>query len=187
MSVYKKILTLPLRLSMVILLMGMLMKILEWPLASQIMLLSFVSIGILYIIRFWKKPAVLFIDYVKLILVVFWTTNGVFRIMDFPYTIIFQVIIAVTFVIWFIMEGTAYFLDDDRRAKNSNGQLAWNFSMVIGTLSIIAGSLMKLLNWEFAIPLLIMGITIVAAYILKDIFIADKMGNKDSNNQEYQL
>ncbi|MCK5441622.1 MAG: hypothetical protein KAJ23_07015 [Maribacter sp.] len=187
MSVYKKILTFPLRVSMVILLMGMLMKVLEWSLAWQTMLISFITIGILYIVRFWKKPTVQFIDYVKLILVVFWTTNGVFRIMDFPYTIIFQVIIAVTFVIWFIMEGTAYFLDDDRRAKNSNSQIAWNFLMVIGTLSIIAGSLMKLLNWEFAIPLLIMGVTIVALYILKDTFIVDKMGNEDRSSQEYQL
>jgi len=187
MSTYKKILTMSLRVSVVVLLMGMLMKIMAWPLASQIMLLAFASIGTLYFIRFFKKPSRKFLDYVKMILVFFWTTNGVFDIMDFPYTIFFQVIIAVSFVLWFIMEGTAYFLDDEQKSNNSTIQLIWNMVMVAGTLAIIAGSLLKILNWEFAIPLLISGIFVVVAYILKDAFTTDKMIGEDQNSEEYQL
>ncbi|EAR01519.1 hypothetical protein FB2170_12381 [Maribacter sp. HTCC2170] len=177
----------PLRVSLVVLLVGMLMKIMAWPLASQIMLLAFASIGTLYFVRFVKKPSRKFLDYVKMVLVFFWTTNGVFNIMDFPYTIIFQVIIAVSFVLWFIMEGTAYFLDDERRSKNSTIQLVWNLAMVAGTLAIIAGSLLKILNWEFAIHLLVSGILIIVAYILKDTFTTDKMIGEDQSSEEYQL
>ena len=187
MSTYKKILTMPLRLSIVVLLMGMLMKVLEWPMANQVMFLSFAVIGILYIFRFLKKTSRHFVDYVKMVLVFFWTTNGIFRIMDFPYTILFQVVIAISFVLWFILEGTAYFLDDDRKAKNTTNQLIWNFTMVAGTLAIIVGSILKILNWEFALPLLILGIVILAAYILKDAFKADKMAGEDRNNEEFQL
>lgn len=187
MSAIKKILTMPLRLSILALLMGMLMKFLEWPMATQLMLLSFISIGILYIIRFWKKPSRQFIDYIKLILVFFWTSNGVFQIMDFAYTIVFQVIIAISFITWFVMEGTAYFLYEDRKAKNTNTQLLWNLAIVAGTLSIIAGSLFKMLNWELAVPLILVGIAIIAAYVLKDVFIVDKIGKEDRNNEEYQL
>jgi len=187
MSTYKKILTMPLRLAIVVLLMGMLMKVLEWPMATQLMFVSFAVIGILYVFRFLKKTSRHFVDYVKVVLVFFWTTNGIFRIMDFPYTILFQVIIAISFVLWFILEGTAYFLDEDRRAKNSTKQLIWNFAMVAGTLAIIVGSILKILNWEFALPLLVCGIVILAAYILKDVFVADKIANEDRNNEEFQL
>ena len=47
--------------------------------------------------------------------------------------------------------------------------------MVAGTLAIIVGSILKILNWEFALPLLTLGIVILAAYILKDVFVADKI------------
>lgn len=187
MTAYKKILTMPLRLSLVILLLGMLMKILEWPFASQIMLISFAIIGTLYFIRFFKKPSRLFLDYVKMVLVFFWTTNGVFRIMDFPYTIIFQVIIGASFITWFILEGTAYFLDDDKGIKNSIRQLIWNFVMVGGTLAIIAGSLLKILNWEYATHLLVLGIVIVTGYILKDAFTTDRLNKDDHNSEEYLM
>ena len=187
MSTYKKILTLPLRLSIVVLLMGMLMKVLGWPMAKQIMFVSFAAIGILYVFRFFKKTSRHFVDYVKMVLVFFWTTNGIFNIMDFPYTVMFQVIIAISFVLWFILEGTAYFLDDDRKAKNSTKQLMWNFAMVAGTLAIIVGSILKILNWEFALPLLTLGIVILAAYILKDVFVANKIAGEDRNNEELQL
>jgi len=187
MSTYKKILTMPLRLSIVVLLMGMLMKVLEWPMAKEVMFVSFTVIGILYIFRFFKKTSRYFVDYVKMVLVFFWTTNGIFRIMDFPYTILFQVIIAISFVLWFILEGTAYFLDEDRKVKNSTNQLIWNFVMVAGTLAIIIGSILKILNWEFAVHLLTLGIVILAAYILKDVFKADKITGEDRNNEEFQL
>ena len=59
--------------------------------------------------------------------------------------------------------------------------------MVVGALAIIAGSLLNVMNWKFAIPLLVLGITIIAAYILKDLFSAGKIENKDRNNEEYQL
>lgn len=187
MSTYRKILTMPLRVAIVVLLLGMLMKVLEWPMATQVMFVSFTVIGVLYVIRFLKKTSRHFVDYVKLVLVFFWTTNGIFRIMDFPYTILFQVIIAISFVLWFILEGTAYFLDEDRRAKNSTKQLIWNFAMVAGTLAIIVGSILKILNWDFALPLLICGIVILAAYILKDVFVANKIASEDQNNEEFQL
>ena len=85
------------------------------------------------------------------------------------------------------MEGTAYFLYEDRKAKNTNTQLLWNLAIVAGTLSIIAGSLFKMLNWELAVPLILVGIAIIAAYVLKDVFIVDKIGKEDRNNEEYQL
>ncbi|UWX56197.1 hypothetical protein NYZ99_08065 [Maribacter litopenaei] len=56
--------------------------------------------------------------------------------------------------------------------------------MVLGVLTIIAGGLMQLLKWEFAIPTLTTGLTIVTAYILKDIFNSEKKEKRDNNNEE---
>jgi lysylphosphatidylglycerol synthetase-like protein (DUF2156 family) len=165
----------------------MLFQIAHWPYATEIILSAFLSIGILYPFRFWKKPEKKFLDYIKLILVVFWSVNGIFRALDFAYTLFFQIVIAISFLIWIILEGTAYFLDEDRKAKNTRSQVLWNFAMVLGTLAIIAGSLLNILGWQFAIPLMIFGVAIIVAYILKDIFTSNKLEKEDRNNEEYQV
>jgi membrane protein implicated in regulation of membrane protease activity len=183
----KKILTTPLRISIAFLLLGMLFQIAEWPYATEIILCAFASIGILYPFRFWKKSGKRFLDYIKLILDIFWSVNGIFRALDFAYTLFFQIVIAISFVIWIILEGTAYFLDEDRKNKNTRSQVLWNFAMVVGTLAIIAGSLLNILNWQFAIPLMVFGVTIIVAYILKDIFAPKSLEEKDRNNEEYQV
>ncbi|WP_373517583.1 hypothetical protein [Pricia sp.] len=183
----KKILTTPLRIAISILLLGMLSRILHWPYATEIIVAAFVSVGLLYPFRFWKKPDKHFLDYTKLILVVFWATNGIFRALDFTYSLFFQIIIAISFLIWIILEGTAYFLDEDRKAKNNRIQVLWNCAMVIGTFAIIGGSLLNILGWPFAIPLMVFGILVIVAFILKDIFTSNKLEKEDRNNEEYQL
>lgn len=187
MSNMKKILKLPLRISIAVLLFGMLAKVLEWSYAKEVILLGFSAIAILYILRFLKKTQKQFIDYTKLVLIVFWASNGIFRVLDFPYTLFFQIITAIAFVTWFIMEGTAYFLDEDRRAKNSIGQILWNCLLVIGTLGVIAGTILKVLEWDYAVHLLSLGITLIGAYVLKDVFVPTDPNEKKHKNEEYQL
>ena len=187
MALAKKILRTPLRILIALFLAGILMQILNLPYANEVLLASFFGIGILYSIRFFKKRDKRFVDYVKLVLVIFWTVNGIFRIMEFPYTIVFQVVIAVSFLTWFFLEGTAYFLDEDRRTKNSSYQILWNFALVFGTLGIISGSLLRILHWEYSIHLLSLGITVVAAYILKDVFVPETSSGDHQSNEEFQL
>ncbi len=187
MSAYKKILKLPLRVSLAILLLGILAKMFEWPYAKDVILYSFSIIGILYVIRFFYKKQKQFIDYTKLVLVSFWSIYGVLTILDFSYTLFFLIIIAITFIMWFIMEGTAYFLDEDRKTKNTSYQILWNFALVFGTLGIISGSLLRILHWEYSIHLLSLGITVVAAYILKDVFVPENSSGDHHSNEEYQL
>lgn len=185
MSTPEKILKLPLRISLAILLLGTVAKITEWPFAPEIMLIGFSAIGLLYVFRFLKKTEKKFLDYTKLTLIIFWTANGIFKVLGFPFTLFFQIIIAISFIIWFVMEGTAYFLDEDRRAKNSIAQILWNCALIIGVLGVISGSLLKLIDWDYSIHLLSLGITFIAAYILKDVFIPES--SDDQNNEEFQL
>ncbi len=187
METNHKVLKNPLRISLIVLLMGMAAKIFQTPYASVIILVAFLAIGILYSIRFWKKATKRNVDFIKVFLILFWTVNGIFRVLDFPYSLFFQIMTAVFFVVWFVMEGTAYFLDEDRKSKNSLSHILWNFAMVIGTFSIISGSLLKVFNWAYSIPLLVFGIGLIMAYILKDFFDDKKISEKDKSNRELQL
>ena len=107
--------------------------------------------------------------------------------MKFPYTLFFLTITAIAFVLWFVMEGTAYFLDVDRRAQNSVYQILWNCTLVLGTLGVISGSLLKILHWDYSLHLLSLGITMIAAYILKDVFVPENNNEDEHNHEEYQL
>ena len=187
MPTTQKILTTPLRIAIAVLLLGVSFQMAHWPYATEIILFAFISIGLLYPFRFWKKTKKMFLDYIKLILIVFWSVNGIFRALDFAYTLFFQVVIAISFLTWIIFEGTAYFLDEDRKTKNPRSQALWNFAMVLGTLAIIAGSLLNILDWQFAIPLMVLGVVIIAAFILKDLFTSSrKLEKEESNSEEYQ-
>lgn len=187
MQTHKKVLKTPLRISLVALLLGMVMRMLDWPYAAGVLFTSFLAVGILYAVRFSKKENKQPVAYIKMILVLFWTTNGLLRILDFPHTLFFQIGTALTFVTWFAMEGTAYFMDEDRKAKNSMIEIIWNFAMVIGVLTIISGGLMHLIEWEYSTTTLTIGLTIVTAYILKDVFSPVKEIEKDPQNQEIQI
>lgn len=160
----------PLRVALVALLSGFILRILEIPYAAGVIFVSFLTIGLLYTIRFSKKTNKKPVAYIKMILVLFWTTNGLLRILDYSNTLIFQIGTALTFVVWFSMEGTAYFMDEDRKDKNTLVEIIWNMAMVAGVSAIITGGLMHLLEWEFSIPTLTTGFTVVTAYILKDVF-----------------
>ena len=187
MQTHKKVLKTPLRISLVALLLGMLMRMLDWPYAAGVLFTSFLSVGLLYAVRFSKKENKQPVAYIKMILVLFWTTNGLLRILDFPHTLFFQIGTALTFVTWFAMEGTAYFMDEDRKAKNSIIEIIWNFAMVVGVLTIITGGIMHLIEWEYSTTTLTIGLAIVTAYILKDVFSPVKEIEKDPQNQEIQV
>jgi len=183
MSTNRKILKLPLRISLAILLSGIIAKMLEWPYASKILLTGFATLGLLYVIRFAFKTEKRFLDFIKLTLVAFWSLYGVFTVMNFPYTLFFLTMTAIAFVMWFIMEGTAYFLDEDRRTENTLYHILWNCVLVIGTLGVIVGSLLKILHWDYSIHLLSLGITLIMAYVLKDVFVPET----PKEDEEYQV
>lgn len=187
MSTNKKILKLPLRISLAILLSGIMAKMLEWPYATKLFLAGFAALGLLYAIRFLYKAEKKVLDFIKLVLVSFWSLYGIFTVMNFPYTLFFLTMTAIAFLLWFIMEGTAYFLDEDRRAKNSLYHILWNCALVLGTLGVIAGSLLKILHWDYSLHLLSLGITMIAAYILKDVFVPETPKEDGHNHEEYQL
>ncbi|MEP2280760.1 hypothetical protein [Maribacter sp.] len=174
----------PIRAAIATLLIGMVMRILHYPFSEGIIFVSFAAILILYIVRFAKKEEKKSVDLIKMALVLFWTSNGILTILDFTHTLFFQIGTAFTFIAWFAMEGTSYFISKDGNVNNSITEIIWNFVMVIGVITLICGGIMHLLTWDYSIPVLTLGLTIVTSYILKDIFTAPKNNEDDINNEE---
>ncbi|MEE9364365.1 MAG: hypothetical protein V3U92_17320 [Cellulophaga sp.] len=178
-----KVLTLPIRIFLVVFLLGILAKIAQFPFASQTLFIAFMAIGVLYSIRFLKKSEKKFLDYVKVVLVTFWATNGLLEILHFAYSIYFQTISIVSFVIWIVMEGATYFLNEkNEEKKNKIATILWNCTMIFGIVAIIFGAMLKLLQWEFAMPLLILGCIANIAYILKDVLVKNINSEPNSEN-----
>jgi surface polysaccharide O-acyltransferase-like enzyme len=125
----------------------------------------------LYGLRFRKKSKKGFLEYNKLILVASWSLNGIFKILDISHNDFFQVMGSVAFIIWIIMEGTTYLVDDKEDDRSDIAYFMWNTMMIIGILAIIIGSLTKILEWEYATPTLITGSILVALYVLKDLLV----------------
>ncbi len=172
METEKKILRTPLRIAISLLVLGFLCKILHLKtIADPIILVSLLAIGILYAWRFWNKTKKGFLQYNKLVLVTSWSLNGIFKILDISHNEFFQVIGGLAFIIWIIMEGTTYLIDDKEDDRSDIAYFMWNTMMIIGILAIIIGSLTKILEWEYATPTLITGFVLVAAYVLKDLLV----------------
>jgi len=174
MANHKKKFGIPIRIAIGFLFIGMIFKIFDWLLAKEIMIIGFVVLATCYILRFYQKKEKLSLDYIKVILVLSWVLNGIFSILHIPYNFAFQIIAFLAFLTWFIMEGTHYFIAEDKNnAKTENylGKVLWNLVIILGTLGVVVGALFKILHWEYALPVLVSGLLCILLYILRDVFV----------------
>lgn len=166
----KKILTIPLRVSMCFILVGFIFKMLHWQFASTILTIAFVSILVLYAFRFWKKTRKNFLAYNKLTLISFWAINGLIQIYHLPFALYTQIILVLSLILWAVLEGTAYFSKENKNKKLNTGIIIWNSIMVLGSLAIMCGGFLMLMEWDYAIALLTLGVFLITIYVFKDVF-----------------
>lgn len=171
MSNNKKELTIPIRVALLFILIGVIFKISLWQtlIADSIIFIGFTAISILYAMRFYRKEIKGAIAYIKMVLVLFWSLNGIFTILHLPYGEVFQIVSLVAFLFWAAMEGTSYFSKNGQQQKAQN-YLLWNGIMIIGALAIVIGTLFSFFKWDYSIPLLVIGVFAVVLYILRDAF-----------------
>jgi hypothetical protein len=166
--------TFPLRVALVVFLYGVLFKLMYWPYAQTLMLYSSVVIVILYSIRFLFKTEKDHLDYIKLGLVVIWVFNyivNVFHLFNLPY--IFEIILLVLFVWWFINEGFSYFT----RRKLMDNSLAkfFYYGLSITSLTlIISGVLFKIQHWPYGSLMFALGVLFLSFVLILDLFVVKK-------------
>lgn len=169
----KKILSIPLRISMCFILLGFIFKMLHWQLASTLLTLGFISILVLYAFRFWKKPKKTFMAYNKLILISFWAINGLIQIFQLPFALYTQIILVLSLILWAVLEGTTYFSKENKNKKLNTAIIVWNLIMVLGSLAIISGGFLMLLELDYSLPLLTLGVFMITIYVFKDVFVKE--------------
>ncbi|MFT6929068.1 MAG: hypothetical protein ACI9AV_000656 [Sediminicola sp.] len=103
-------------------------------------------------------------------LISFWSINGLIQIFHLPIVLYTQGILVISLVIWFILEGTAYFSEKNINRKLNTGLIIWNLIMVLGSIAIMTGGFFMLLEWDYALPLLTLVVFLITVYIFKDIF-----------------
>ena len=149
MQIRKKILSLPLRLGVILVIVGALFKIMHWPGSNILMLVGFISIGVLYSIRFLKKDPKLRLDYVKLILVLLWLVNytiTVFHLYKIPFLL--EICVAILFCWWFIEEGSSYLTNREFKKKGTT-KIVYYTLVGISTIGLVGGIFFKIQHWPY--------------------------------------
>ncbi|NRD18562.1 hypothetical protein HNV08_00770 [Winogradskyella eckloniae] len=169
-----KILTFPLRLTVIILTFGALFKIMHWPYAAQLMLIGSVSIGLLYSIRFLKKADKSRLDYVKLSLILLWVFSYLvkaFHIIYLPY--IFEILLVILFIYWFSIEGISYFKNRKYR-KNLFFKTLYFLLIAMTIFALFFGIIFKIQHWPYGALLFTSGILLLSILLIYDYFIIDR-------------
>ena len=164
-----KILTIPLRISIVALIVGAAFKIMHWPYANVISVSSFASIAILYCFRFGNKKVKNFIDYIKLILVTAWSINGILSTLHLPYKQIFQLITIISFVTWLFTEGRDYFYNNESPVTNIKKKTL-TVILILAAIITAIGVFLKIMHWPFGIYFIIAGFGLGIIWFALDSF-----------------
>ncbi|WP_299121296.1 hypothetical protein [uncultured Winogradskyella sp.] len=170
----KKILTLPLRLALVILIIGALFKVMHWPYSKELMFFSGISIGLMYIIRFLNKKSKITLDYVKLGLVTLWVISyliNVFHLYSIPYVI--EICLIVLFIWWFAEEGIFYFKNRKFKKKGLVKVIYYTL-LLIGLTAFLFGLLFKIQHWPYGSLLFVLGTLMLCIILILDYLVIKK-------------
>lgn len=166
-----KILTLPLRLAIIVLIIGALFKVMHWSYAEQLMAIGSCAIMVLYTIRFFYKNEKVRLDYIKLILVVLWVfsyCNQALHLFNLPYY--FEIAVLVLFVWWLIEEGVSYF--SHRKLKENKGiKLCYYLLIILTICCLVFGTLFKIQHWPYGALLFTFGTLFLCITLIIDYFV----------------
>mgnify|MGYP003624168290 FL=1 len=177
-----KILTFPLRLSIIILIFGALFKIMHWPYSNILILIGSILVGLLYTFRFIFKRNKESLDYVKLSMILLWIfsyLNSAFHAINIPY--IFEIALLILFIYWFIFEGIYYF--KNRKYKKNAFLKAFYFLLISMTIfALFFGILFKIQHWPYGALLFTTGILLMSILLIYDYFLIDRNAKQLNEN-----
>jgi hypothetical protein len=170
----RKSLTLPLRLAIIILIIGALFKIMNWPYGYLLILIGSCAIMVLYTIRFLYKNKKSRLDYVKFGLVFLWVINyfnQVLHVLNIPF--IFEISVSVFSIWWLMEEGLSYF--SKRKFKRNKGIKLFYYVLITMTICcLVFGTLFKIQHWPYGALLFTFGILFLSLVIIVDYLVFER-------------
>ena len=170
-TIQSKTFGLLLRVCISVLLLGALFKIMHWPYASIVMLLSISGILILYPLRFCFITEKSTMDYVKLALVVLWCLNyltKVFHLYQLP--LFFNIVLLLLFIWWFINEGFSGLNLGNIKIKGVL-KLFYIAIVIFAFGCIVLGAVFKIQHWPYSNLLFVIGVTLTSILVTLDHFV----------------
>ena len=162
-----------LRVCISVLLMGALFKIMHWPYATIVMLVSISGILLLYPLKFWFIREKSTMEYVKLALVVLWCLNYLTKVLHlYQLPLFFNIVLVLLFIWWFINEGETALNFRNIKIKG----VLKIFYMAIAIIAIgciVLGALFKIQHWSYSNLLFVIGMTITSILVTVDHFVRD--------------
>lgn len=171
----RKILTLPLRLVLIVLIFGALFKVMHWSYAKELMLIGGISIGVLYTIRFFNKKNKVQLDYVKVAFVLLWILNyfiKAFHLFSIPY--ILELALLILFLWWFISEGMDYINNRSFKKKGIIIKIIYYLLIGITVISLFFGVLFKIQHWPYGSELFVLGTLLLCIALVLDYFVIEE-------------
>ena len=162
-----KTMSIPLKLCLALLIIGIVFKVLHLPGSLLLIIASSGLILILYMIRFANKENKVFSDFLKVFLITSIIINGIFTFLHLPYKSIFQVISFLTVITWIIWELIQYCISD--KSQNQSNEKKSKVIYLITTTLIITGTFFKIMHWPFASVLLLSGLFICVVIFIKEL------------------
>ena len=144
--VSKKVLSIPLAVALCILTIGTLVHIQHWPFGLEIKLMSSLTIGLLYLIRYAYKQSKSLKDITKVIMVFTWTLLNVFVLYKLIDLFLLRVILEIAGIVWLALEIR------DILKKEPTWKRA-NTPQLIGMGIVIMHAISMFQHWPFQIEI----------------------------------
>ncbi len=169
----------PISIAVAILVIGIVLKIMHWPFSEWFLLIGSGGLAFFYLLRFLSKPQKVFLDYVKLSLVIAFSIRAVVVLFHLPGKIIVSIIFLALLGLFVIMGGMPYLIgegEDSKTAFESKNYavLIKSGLVIVGATSIVLGAIFKIMHWPGAGPLLVVGLVITAAWAIVDLLFTKK-------------
>lgn len=158
------------RISISLFLIGTLLKVQHLPYDMEMLNLSLGLMFISYIFRFSFKKEKLFLDYLKLVLVLSWSIQAALHLNHLPYRLPFAIVSAASFIFWFGYEGPFGYFKRPSKSDSFKKKIIPSFLYPLSIIPIVLGALFKLMHWPMAGILLILGFSFLALTILASTF-----------------
>lgn len=170
----KKALTLPLRIALSSVILGLLFKLHHWPYGNEIILIACIALAILYSVRFALKKAKVVLDYVKLLLIVLWIFNYITKTLHIiNFNSIFNFIVLILLGYWFINEGTTYFSKNRKLKDIKDLKTGYYVAWIITIIPLVLGILFRIQHWPYGALLTTVGFLFLSVMILVDYFVTE--------------
>ena len=154
--------------AIIILLVGVLFKIMHWPMASRFILFGGIGLVTIYFVKVITQNNTSWIHYLRWAVIASFVLRLNFVLSHWPYAEIIHVVFLVLFCTWFVLE-IGRFLNSGEAKETKFAKVLRLLAWIIPGV-VIAGAVMKIMHWPGAGIALVSGLVLGVCWWILDTF-----------------